>query len=278
MGTYIVTGATGGIGRAIVEALIANRAEHIVLACRNVARAEALIASIGVAKTVKLEARKLDLQSFDSVRQFALGVRADGLVVSGLMNNAGIMPGGVSLTVDGYEAATQVNFLATMLLTELLLPTMAHNGSAIVFTTSMTRRIARLHTNWQHLAVARHNRFVTYGRSKKMLTAYAAQLSHRVESMGIRVNCSDPGIVDSNIITMGNRFIDMLSKWFFRPLIYTTTQGAKPAIAALRSLDSSMIYTLNGSQPIPPSYSSHNACAIIADVFTSALNAHLDSN
>ncbi len=118
----------------------------------------------------------------------------------------------------------------------------------------MTRRIARFRRDWDQLAIKRHSRFVTYGRSKKMITAYALDLSRRLSPRGIRVNCSDPGIVDSAIITLGHPVIDRLSNLLFRPLIYTPAQGAAPAIAALTSPHTARIFTLRRSRPIPATY------------------------
>ena len=42
--------------------------------------------------------------------------------VEGLLNNAGSLEGACGATVDGFEVATQVNYLAPALLTRLLLP------------------------------------------------------------------------------------------------------------------------------------------------------------
>ena len=265
--TYIVTGATGGIGSAITRGLIAAGARHVVLACRNTRRAEEMIAQLG-AIGCRLEARQLDLMSLDSVRRFAAEIIASGYKISTLFNNAGIMPGGVTLSADGYEAATQTNLVSTVMLTELLLPAMADGGS-IVFTTSMTRRIARFRRDWAEAAVKRHNRFVTYGRSKKMLTAYALRLSQRLALRGIRVNCSDPGIVDSGIITMGHPLIDRLCNLLFRPVIYTPAQGAAPALAAATSTATARIHTLRRSRPIPASYAAPLPSSLISALLAS---------
>lgn len=254
MDTYIVTGATGGIGRAIVEALIAAKAPRIVLACRNTGRADSLVKQLSAADT-KLETMQLDLMDTTSVERFAKRINTQSAQhpVKALFNNAGIMPGKVSLSPDGNESATQTNFISTRHLTELLLPAMPP-GSAIIFTTSMTRRIARFRRDWATIAITRHNRFVTYGRSKKMITAYALELSRRLSTRNIRVNCSDPGIVDSAIITLGHPLVDHLSNLLFRPLIYTPAQGAIPALAALRSTQTARIFTLRRSRPIPATY------------------------
>lgn len=266
MGTYIVTGATGGIGRALVEGLVADGASHVILACRNTAKADALISQIqasGRNYATRLEAREIDLLDLKSVERFAAGIIADRIAVQALFNNAGIMPGKVALSADGYESATQTNLLSTVHLTELLLPAI-NDGGTVIFTTSITRHIARFRADWATIATTRHNRFVTYGRSKKMLTAYALLLSRRLADRRIRVNCSDPGIVDSNIITMGHVVIDNLSNRLFRPLIYTTIQGAAPALAALYSPETARIFTLKSVKPIPESYAAPLPTTLIA--------------
>ena len=168
MDTYIVTGATGGIGRAIAEALIARKAPRIILACRNLDRAGSIIKQLNSGGATQLEALQLDLMDNASVERFAHIINSQSRQhpVKALFNNAGIMPGKVTISPQGHESATQTNYISTRRLTELLLPALA-DGAAIIFTTSMTRRIARFRRDWDQLAIKRHSRFVTYGRSKK---------------------------------------------------------------------------------------------------------------
>ncbi len=250
--TYIVTGATGGIGRAIVEGLISRGADRVIMACRNEERGR-LLANELAPKHTELVVMKLDLESFASVRAFASTLLERGQRIKALINNAGTMPGKMRLTEDGYESATQVNYLATCLLSELLYPAIMRGGS-IVFTTSMTRNIARLHKNWASRATKHHSRFVTYGRSKLMMTHFALDMSARLAGREIFVNCADPGIVDSSIITMDNKVIDFLSDKLFRPLIRTTAKGARPALEALDQRVTSNILTPGKCRPMSARY------------------------
>lgn len=254
--SYIVTGATGAIGRAIVEELVARRVGIVVLACRNVKRADEIIDMLRKlypdSNTI-LRTLALDLESFDSVKRAAATFMAMGYELKALINNAGTMPGEIKITEDGYESATQTNFLSTILFTRLLLPAM-NNGSSIVFTISMTRKIVRLRADWAQHAISHKGllrRFTTYGRSKLMLAQYARLLSQELTKRGIKVNCSDPGIIDSGIISMGNRIIDWLSDRLFRPIINTPKEGASPAIKAMDSLGSAQIFTRRHVYPIP---------------------------
>lgn len=264
--TYIVTGATGGIGRAIVSGLIDQGLDqgrrHIILACRNLDKARRMIQEF---EHDRMYAMELDLESFESVRNFAGQIKAGHSRVCGLFHNAGTMPGKVHMTRDGYESATQTNFLSPMLLTELLTGSMAGDAS-VVFTTSITRKAVRFRSDWADRAVNHHGRFTTYGRSKKMIASYCAYLASRED--GIRANCSDPGIVDSGMITMDNPLIDRLSARFFRPAIYTTSEGAAPALHADSSHVSGFIFTLHKCRPIPPSYTSSKALSILRDAMT----------
>lgn len=242
---HIVTGATGGIGRALVADLVHHGPElgvkHVVLACRDKAKARRLLDKYQ-GREVTLEYVPLDLMSFASVRTFARTLREREYVVEALYNNAGTMPGRVIMSEDGYESATQTNFLSPALLTHLLLPLMPR-GSHIVLTTSVTRRIVWLHANWQWRSQHRHSRFITYGRSKLMLTYWAAQLAESLKPRGIRVNCADPGAVSTGMIHLGHNIVDWLADRLVRPVISTPRQGSDPALKAARAPVTGRIFT-----------------------------------
>ncbi len=242
--TYILTGATGAIGKEILKELVARGVGSVVLACRDMAKAEALIASMGRVWT-ELIPMELDLSSTESVREFARKLSEGEYRIKALINNAGAMPARIAVTPEGHETATQINYISTRLLTELLIPLM-ESGSSILFTTSMTRKIVREREDWDQRAHSCRKplrRFLTYGRSKLMITRYARELAAELEEKGIRVNCADPGIVDSAMISMGNKLIDSLSALFFRPFIRTPRQGAVPMIKALDSRATGKIFT-----------------------------------
>ena len=61
----------------------------------------------------------------------------------------------------------------------------------------------------------------------------------------MKVNCADPGIVDSSMIHM-DRWFDPIADVVFRPLIRTPRNGAVPALRALFSGETGRIFTLRG--------------------------------
>lgn len=244
----IVTGATGGIGAAIIAGLAArNDCPRLIGACRHPER---------LPKNV--EKVSLDLSNPESVRNAANEIMRRGYKLRAIVNNAGIMP--VRKTVilpHGTEQTLEVNCLATVRFTELLLPAIIDGGS-IVFTTSVTRKLVNLRRDFATAAASVRNapgRFLNYGRTKLMLVHYTLDLSERLASRGIRVNCADPGVVDTGIIHLGYKVVDTLADIFFRPFISTPSQGAEAALRAIDAEQTATIFTRRKVYAIPESWS-----------------------
>jgi NAD(P)-dependent dehydrogenase (short-subunit alcohol dehydrogenase family) len=119
--TILVTGATRGFGLAIARELAAQKGVELVLAVRDVARGEAVAASLRRrAGPPRVRVLRLDLSSLDEVARFADAWREP---LAALVNNAGRqVPGGLRLTADGFEETLAVNLLAPTWLTLGLLP------------------------------------------------------------------------------------------------------------------------------------------------------------
>ena len=96
-------------------------------ACRNMEKgSEAADAIKSETGNVNIESRPLDLESFDSVRNFAKGLK--GTAIYALDNNAEISGMKTGTTEDGYDIVFQSNHLGHFLLTNLLLPQIEHDG------------------------------------------------------------------------------------------------------------------------------------------------------
>lgn len=235
---YIITGATGGIGRATAVAL-ALEGKALVLACRNVNTA-AIFARELIAKTGNedITVLRLDLSTFESVRTFISDLKALNRPVHALINVAGVMTRESMITPDGYEQSVEVNYLGTALLSLLTAPIMT-DGGKIVFTTSLTRLVSRIPAQFPH--ESNFSQLGTYGRSKLALTMFAIYLTTVLKTSGIKVACADPGIVNTNMITM-NRWFDRIADHLFRPFISTPAQGAQALLKALNSTETGLLF------------------------------------
>ncbi len=239
-GLHIVTGATGSIGKEIARALAA-RGSNIVLACRNATRAEELRRELlGMESCGEVVVAKVSLDSADSIIDFINHIKALGRPIAALLHNAGVMCRHRSDTADGIEQTLAVNYLAPVLITHHLLPLVAEGGS-IAFTTSITRKLHSLKEEILREPAERFSQLGTYGRTKLALTHYALWLSEELRERGIRVNCADPGIVDSNMITM-QRWYDPIATLLARPLMSRPATGATSMLAALDSPHTGMIF------------------------------------
>ncbi|WP_298616641.1 SDR family oxidoreductase [uncultured Odoribacter sp.] len=230
---YIVTGANGGIGRAITETL-ARSGYRVIMACRNRQKAEQVRGQIaGLTGNLKIEVKELDLASFASVKRFAAQLLRQGVKIDALINNAGVMCQQFGLTEDGMERMLQVNYASPWLLTRLLLPAFSP-GCRILNTSSCTYRLGKIDEHFFDITAENYSLFKIYGRSKLGVLLFTAELANRLEGREITVNAIDPGVVDTGMITM-HRWFDPLTDLFFRPFIKSPQKGAATALHLILS-------------------------------------------
>ncbi len=126
----LVTGATGGLGKAVATGL-AREGAAVVVVGRSTARAESAMADIRAhVPDARLEPLDCDLSSQSSIRRAASEVlsRHDRLDV--LVNAAGVFRKERHATPDGLELTFATNVVAYFLLTNLLLDALKRAASA----------------------------------------------------------------------------------------------------------------------------------------------------
>lgn len=189
MKTVLVTGATSGLGRYLAERLAAD---HLVLVHgRDRARTEALAAEIGGRAYVA------DLADLEQVRRLAADVAAGFPRLDVLINNAGIGYGvGRETSAQGHELRFAVMYLAPVLLTRLLLPTL----------TSQVLNVGSLGQaplDFGDLAMERdYDGIMAYRRAKLALAMATFDLA--AERPDLRVNVIHPAtMMDTNMVRRG---------------------------------------------------------------------------
>ena len=244
----IVTGATGSMGAAAVEAL-SLKGIPVVMACRNLAKAEAVKAGIlSRVPSAELDIRKLDLASQASVREFADGIGAGE--AASLFNNAGVISKGYSITDDGFENTFAVNYFGPWLLTQLLLPKLPADAR-IVNMISLTSRYVPLTEQTLHPEKKDFRQLKTYASAKRALISFSMELSRRHPSL--RVNLADPGIVASDMIDLGHWY-DPLADAIFKPFCRRPESGVQPALRALESDKCNRCFIGKSDREIPSRY------------------------
>jgi short-subunit dehydrogenase len=242
----LVTGATGSIGSQIA-AILAQLGVPMILGVRNPQKYEAVKEEITQKHPdVVVEHLHLDLNSSKEVTEAVNTLH--GRKLAGIINNAGIMMRDFTLSPDGPETTLNVNFYNTRLLNLLLLENV-ERGGAIVFTTSITRKAGHFGNLPTSVTPETFGQLKTYALSKKLITRFAADFTAQAEQSGVRVNCTDPGVVDTNMITM-HRWYDPLANVLFRPFIRRPVTGAFPAVKALLIPQTGQVVTLKSVEPL----------------------------
>jgi NAD(P)-dependent dehydrogenase (short-subunit alcohol dehydrogenase family) len=195
----VVTGGARGQGCAITRLLLAAGAHvHVMDRLPLADTAWTELRSYATGQPGGLTCHQLDVSSEQAWTTVAHQVRAAGMPLRGLVNNAGIT--GVRNTVTKaslaeWEQVMRINLTGAFLGIQQLAPLMAA-GSAIVNIAS----IAGL-TGYYSAA---------YSTSKWALRGLTRSAAMELAPRGVRVNCICPGVVDTEMIRTHVRLFDAL--------------------------------------------------------------------
>jgi NAD(P)-dependent dehydrogenase (short-subunit alcohol dehydrogenase family) len=183
-GTVIVTGATRGIGRATVAAILARGGQVVALA-----RDERALADVVAATPARVRVVAADLADVAQVHEAAQrAIDAFGSV-DGLVNCAGIARYEPVATVglESIEAQLRVNLIAPLLLSQAVAAHLRGREGSIVNVSS---------TLSEHVAQST----VVYAATKAALNTLTKGLALELASAGVRVNAVLPGGVGTDML------------------------------------------------------------------------------
>jgi NAD(P)-dependent dehydrogenase (short-subunit alcohol dehydrogenase family) len=183
----VVTGAAGGIGRALARRFAAEGARAVVVADRDGAGAEAVAQEIG-GLAVEFDAgRERGVQEL-----IAKSTAANGAIEL-FVSNAGVggMGGGPEVPDESWEEAWRVNVMAHVWASRALLPEMIERNEGYLINTASA---AGLLTQVSSLV---------YSVTKHAAVALAEWLSIEYAERGVRVSCICPQGVRTPMLERG---------------------------------------------------------------------------
>ncbi|MBQ0948951.1 MULTISPECIES: SDR family NAD(P)-dependent oxidoreductase [Streptomyces] len=197
----IVTGASSGLGTETARALTAAGAE-VTLAVRNTAAgasaAETIARSTGAAPPRVV---RLDLADRAGVTRF---VDAWDGPLHLLVNNAGVVTGGLERTPEGWELHFATNHLGHFALATGLHQALARGaaergGARIVSVSSTAHMRSGIDFDDLHFERRSHDPQTAYAQSKTANSLFAVEATRRWGSAGIVANAVNPGGVATGL-------------------------------------------------------------------------------
>ena len=244
----IVTGANIGLGFETTLGL-AKKGAKVVMACRNLQKAEQakqeILQKVPDADLIIME---LDLNSLQSVRDFAKAFAEKFNQLDLLIENAGIMIPPFSKTKDGFESQMGVNYFSHFLLTNLLFPILNKTKNARIVTLS-SKAHERGRIDFENLnAEKSYSKMGAYSQSKLACLMFAYELQRRLEKAGSNVIAvsAHPGVSNTNL----GQYIPKLLYNLFLPVTLLFLHS--PEKAALPSLMAAMDENVKGGEYFGP--------------------------
>lgn len=204
--TFLVTGATDGIGRATALAL-ARQGACVIIHGRNPGKLEATLGQLRAANpNADVHAVLADFASLAEVASLAGQLRGEFPGLSVLINNAGLLTDYRQTSVDGFELTFAVNVLAPFLLTIRLLDTLKRNAPARIVNVASTAMGGGT-VDFSNLQLDRHfDGWQAYANSKLMNVLLSHHLAAQIAGSGVVSNALCPGLIDTNFFHTNTLF------------------------------------------------------------------------
>jgi len=223
--TCAITGCSSGIGLATAIEL-AKQGYQILMIVRNNEKSEQAFQQIkqegGQQNVIQFFT---DLSSIKSIKKTAEEIKKRISKIDILINNAGVFTKKYQETEDGIELTIAVNYLATFILTNLLLPVINKQSGKIINLSSELYKKGKI--NPENLfKVDKFNGDAVYAASKLMVNYFTFELANRLEKGKISVNCVHPGVVGTEIFREYPKWFNFILNLF----LTKPETGAKPIL------------------------------------------------
>lgn len=195
--TVLITGGTGGIGRAAAIGL-ASMGARVGITGRNRTRAEQAASEISrESGNSAVEAFVADMSSQAEVRRLAGEVLSSYPRLDVLLNNVGGFWAHRHVSADGLEHTFALNHLAPFLLTSLLLKRLIFSAPTRVVTVSSGAQ-AQGKIDFDDLMGERnYSGPRAYNQSKLANVMFTYELARRLEGTGVTATVLHPGVTST---------------------------------------------------------------------------------
>lgn len=189
--TALITGCNRGIGRAIMQELVAGGANIIACTRKQTAEQDAFYRQCQSEYGIQIYPIYFDLSDEDAIRIALKEIYSLKIVIDILVNNAGILntDGLLRLKMEDAHRVMQVNYFAPLQITQGIVKLMLRSKSASIINVASIAALKPTVGN------------TVYGASKAALISMTTCWAKELASAKIRVNAVAPGYLDTDMST-----------------------------------------------------------------------------
>lgn len=184
----LITGAGGGLGSVIAQGFV-NEGAHVVLVDLDLARAEAVAASLRE-QGAQAWAERLDVTDRSAVQAFATRLTAERGPIDVLVNNAGIS-GRARIddpqAEEVWDRLIQVNLQGLFNVTHAFVPALKQSHGCIVNLSSIVAFVSGISS-------------AGYIASKGAVRSFTQALARDLAPYGVRTNAVAPGLMLTEMV------------------------------------------------------------------------------
>ena len=198
-----ITGAAGGMGRAVATELAKRHADLILCDLQESENFTVFIEGLKAEYGVQVYPFYFNLEDEESIKEGLKAIKVLKIKIDILVNNAG-MPHRASLPftkMSDVKKVFQVNYFAQLQITQSLLGIIKKNENSSIINLSSIAGIDGDIGN------------SVYGATKASMALFTKVLSKELTSSHIRVNAVAPGLTNTNFATMmGQKAIESMEQ------------------------------------------------------------------
>ncbi|MDH5654650.1 MAG: SDR family oxidoreductase [Spirochaetia bacterium] len=210
--TYVITGASSGIGKQMALEL-ASSGGRFILTGRDRSKGEKALNEIKQkSRNPEIEMLYTDVSSQKAIQNLAEEIQSRTDSIDVLINNAGSFFPRKKISADGLEMTFAVNHMAYYLLTDLLMDlVLKDKPGKIINTSSKAHFSAKPNLEDLNFETRSYNGWTAYANSKLYNLYFTYYIEETYRDSGLRVNAFHPGVIATDIVR--NMFFPVPQLW-----------------------------------------------------------------
>ncbi|MCP5500193.1 MAG: SDR family NAD(P)-dependent oxidoreductase [Leptospiraceae bacterium] len=222
----VITGCSSGIGKHIAIEMAKLDYKVLMLVRDSDKSRDAYNEIVKISNSNNIKMLYTDFASLDSIRSTSDNIIKEYSQIDILINNAGVIKRKYESSGDGYEMTFAVNYLATFLLTNLLLPLLKNASFSRVINLSSELYKNGIIDLENIPPKGKFNGTKNYADSKLLINIFTKELAERIKNDGITVNCLHPGVIGTDAFREYPKiFVKLMNLFLTKP-----EKGALPVI------------------------------------------------